>query len=176
VVRDPGSLTQPKPLWQSRSGVVAIVLLATMILACGSGQEPKAAPTAASCDVATASAAEALSDSLTAEASGAKLGKIVAIEVEDTSDAPVRGYADGTTVLASNIEVPGSDGNAKVIPLVWVVGTDFSNTGGGLAIGADNTTKSFSELGADVPGDGPVGTYVTSVYEDHRDQVLACLK
>lgn len=155
---------------RSRSGVIALVLLGSMIVACGSGEEPEA------CDGATAAAAKNLSESLTAEASGAKLGKVVAMEIEDTGDAPVRGYADGTTVLASNIRVAGSDGKAKTVPLVWVVGAEFANTGGGLAIGADYTTKSFSELGTDVRRDGPVGEYVTSIYDEHRDDVLACLE
>jgi hypothetical protein len=157
-------------VFQSRSGVIALVLLGTMIVACSSGQEPEA------CDRATAAAAKNLSESLTAEASGAKLGKIIAIEIEDTGDAPVRGFAEGTTVLASNIKVPGSDGKAKTVPLVWVVGSEFANTGGGLAVGADYTTKSFSELGTDVRRDGSVGEYVTSVYDEHRDDVLGCLK
>ena len=157
-------------VFQSRSGVIALVLLGTMIVACGSGQEPEA------CGRATAAAAKNLSESLTAEASGARLGKIIAIEIEDTDDAPVRGFADGTTVLASTIKVPGSDGKAKTVPLVWVVGSEFASTGGGLAIGADYTTKSFSELGTDVSRDGPVGEYVTSVYDEHRDDVLGCLR
>lgn len=157
-------------VFQSWSGVIALVLLGTTSVACSSGQEPEA------CDGATAAAAKNLSESLTADASGAKLGKIVAIDIEDTDDAPVRGFADGTTVLASSIKVPGSDGKAKTVPLVWVVGAEFANTGGGLAIGADYTTKSFSELGTDVPRDGRVGEYVTSVYDEHRDDVLACLE
>lgn len=157
-------------VFQSRRGVIALVLLGTMTVACGPGQEPEA------CNRATAAAAKNLSESLTPEAAGAKLGKIIAIEVEDTGDAPVRGFADGTTVLASTIKVPGSDGKAKTVPLVWVVGSEFANTGGGLAIGADYTTKSFSELGTDVSRDGPVGEYVTSIYDEQREDVLSCLK
>lgn len=157
-------------VFQSCRGVIAVVLLGSMSVACSSGREAEA------CDRATAAAAKNLSESLTAEAPGAKLGKIIAIEIEDTDDAPVRGFADGTTVLASNIKVPGSDGKAKTVPLVWVVGREFASSGGGLAIGADYTTKSFSELGSDVGRGGPVGEYVDSVYDEHRDEVLGCLK
>lgn len=154
-------------------GLLAVAALG--LAACGSTDEEGSPATTAkpsasasakpSCERARKVLVAALKSSLTIDGGGG-LKRVSVAQVDDSSDAPLRGFRRGTYAVAAELTGPGMDGTIGM----WAVSRDMVRTGGGFAIGADTVTREFSELGAAAAIGSPAADFAAEVADSEAGQ------
>jgi len=146
-----------------------LALVALSLAACGesddsggdsaAGPEKKPAkPKAPPCKKASKALTRAVRPSLTIGGGGG-IKRLNVVKLKDPPEAPIAGFKPGVYAVAGALTGGGVDGTVAI----WAASPEMVNTGGGLMIGADSTTREFSELGAAASSDSPAADYAGQV-------------